>query len=283
MAPSNSPPAESKAGAYKISRRTALRMAGAAALTLPAAHLLAAPLPKISLRVPSPTARQFDWGDHPFTLGVASGAPRADGFVLWTRLAPDPFSAGPTGGVAGGDRGIGYEIADDPNFLRIVQRGLAGAEAAFAHTVHLEVRGLRPGRPYWYRFHRPVGQRDRARHDRARLATPPPCGSAIAPAPTTSRIFSRLSPSGGGSARPGPIPRRLHLRVLGGRHPAPQRWQGGHQSRALSQPLCAIPDGSRSAAPACRRGVASSPGTITRWRTIMPAPNRKAWRRKSSS
>ncbi|MER6581192.1 PhoD-like phosphatase N-terminal domain-containing protein, partial [Nonomuraea sp. NPDC001023] len=27
----------------------------------------------------------------PFTLGVASGDPSADGFVLWTRLAVDPL------------------------------------------------------------------------------------------------------------------------------------------------------------------------------------------------
>jgi len=26
---------------------------------------------------------------YPFTLGVASGEPSADGFVLWTRLAPN--------------------------------------------------------------------------------------------------------------------------------------------------------------------------------------------------
>jgi len=29
--------------------------------------------------------------DYPFTLGVASGEPSVDGFVLWTRLAPDPL------------------------------------------------------------------------------------------------------------------------------------------------------------------------------------------------
>jgi phosphodiesterase/alkaline phosphatase D-like protein len=28
----------------------------------------------------------------PFALGVASGNPVADGFVLWTRLAPDPLN-----------------------------------------------------------------------------------------------------------------------------------------------------------------------------------------------
>ena len=30
----------------------------------------------------------------PFALGVASGEPTPDGFVLWTRLAPDPVNGG---------------------------------------------------------------------------------------------------------------------------------------------------------------------------------------------
>ena len=139
MAPIDSP------GNRLLSRRAALRLAGAAALTLPATPLLAAPLPN-TVRVFSSSARQFDRRDDPFTLGVASGAPRPDGFVLWTRLAPLSEAQ------LGGDRDIGYEIAEEPAFRRIVQRGLARAEAAFAHAVHLDVHGLRPGRPYWYRF-----------------------------------------------------------------------------------------------------------------------------------
>ena len=34
----------------------------------------------------------------------------------------------------------------------IVQRGSALAEAEFGYSVHKQVRGLEPGRPYWYRF-----------------------------------------------------------------------------------------------------------------------------------
>src|SRR3569623_512311 len=30
--------------------------------------------------------------DQPFKLGVASGDPTSDGFVLWTRLAPEPLT-----------------------------------------------------------------------------------------------------------------------------------------------------------------------------------------------
>ncbi|MEJ7576782.1 MAG: PhoD-like phosphatase N-terminal domain-containing protein [Pyrinomonadaceae bacterium] len=31
----------------------------------------------------------------PFTLGIASGDPAPDGFILWTRLAPEPLNEGP--------------------------------------------------------------------------------------------------------------------------------------------------------------------------------------------
>ncbi len=37
---------------------------------------------------------------YPFTLGVASGEPLSDGFVLWTRLAPNPLNADGLGGMA---------------------------------------------------------------------------------------------------------------------------------------------------------------------------------------
>src|SRR6201986_5688597 len=68
--------------------------------------------------------------DTPFTLGVASGAPRPDGFVLWTRLAPDPLSPDPAapGGMTGGDVPVTYEIASDPQMHDIVRRGTATAE-----------------------------------------------------------------------------------------------------------------------------------------------------------
>ncbi|MGB6543071.1 MAG: alkaline phosphatase D family protein [Xanthobacteraceae bacterium] len=100
-------------------------------------------------------AQSWRTGD-PFSLGVASGAPRPDGFVLWTRLAPEPLSSNPEtpGGMSGGDVTVGYEIATDPAMRDIVRRGEAAAEQAFAYSVHLDVAGLQSGRPYWYRFMR---------------------------------------------------------------------------------------------------------------------------------
>src|SRR3546814_8265930 len=35
--------------------------------------------------------------DFPFSLGVAAGDPSSDGFVIWTRLAPEPMT--PHGGM----------------------------------------------------------------------------------------------------------------------------------------------------------------------------------------
>lgn len=81
-------------------------------------------------------------GVYPFASGVASGDPSADGFVLWTRLTGEAT-----------DRGVGYEIAADEGFRRIVRRGRALAPAGRGGSVHLEIGGLAPGRPYFYRFH----------------------------------------------------------------------------------------------------------------------------------
>jgi hypothetical protein len=91
---------------------------------------------------------------NPFSLGVASGSPRSDGFVLWTRLAPEALSSNPEtpGGMSGADVTLRYEIATDPGMTKIVRRGAATAEAAFAHSVHLDIAGLQAGRSYWYRF-----------------------------------------------------------------------------------------------------------------------------------
>jgi len=91
---------------------------------------------------------------NPFSLGVASGALRPDGFVVWTRLAPDPLSDDPDnpGGMSGGDVTLRYEIATDEAMKDVVRHGTAVAEQKFAYSVHLDVSGLPPGRPYWYRF-----------------------------------------------------------------------------------------------------------------------------------
>ena len=88
--------------------------------------------------------------DALFTLGIASGDPAPDGMVLWTRLAPAPLE--PDGGMGRGRVAVRWEVAEDEGFARIVRRGEALATPDDGHSVHVEVAGLRPGRPYFYRF-----------------------------------------------------------------------------------------------------------------------------------
>ena len=99
-------------------------------------------------------ARRWLDGD-PFSLGVASGAPRPDGFVLWTRLAPDPLSADPAtpGGMTGGDVAVGYEIASDPgNARHRPPRRRDGRGRPMPTRSMPTLPASQPGRPYWYRF-----------------------------------------------------------------------------------------------------------------------------------
>jgi alkaline phosphatase D len=86
----------------------------------------------------------------PFTLGVASGYPQPHGVVLWTRLAPDPLDGG---GMPLQPVRVGWEVAGDDAFRSVVARGTEIAAPKFAHSVHVDVTGLQPGRWYWYRFH----------------------------------------------------------------------------------------------------------------------------------
>lgn len=99
------------------------------------------------------TGRSWASGD-PFSLGVASGDPAADGFVLWTRLAPEPLSPDPSapGGMRGASVPVRYEIASDPQMRSVLRSGTVSAEAGLAYSVHVEVHGLLPDRHYWYRF-----------------------------------------------------------------------------------------------------------------------------------
>lgn len=93
-----------------------------------------------------------EWrGDRdPFALGVASGWPQADGAVLWTRLAPAPLE--PAGGLRDpGPIGVRWEVREEGD-PRPVASGAVAARADWAHSVRVEVSGLRPGRRYRYRF-----------------------------------------------------------------------------------------------------------------------------------
>ncbi len=84
-----------------------------------------------------------------FSLGVASGSPRPNQVVLWTRLAPDPLNGG---GMANEPAEVRVRVALDANMSNIIIDDIVLARPAEAHSVHFVARGLEPGREYWYRF-----------------------------------------------------------------------------------------------------------------------------------
>ncbi|SDF37158.1 alkaline phosphatase D [Lentzea fradiae] len=89
---------------------------------------------------------------YPFTLGVASGEPAADGFVIWTRLAPSPLNADGLGGMPNTATAVDWQVATDERFTAVVRSGTVTTQQASAHSVHVTLTGLEPGREYWYRF-----------------------------------------------------------------------------------------------------------------------------------
>jgi alkaline phosphatase D len=115
-------------------RRTFLLAASGAVLSYAAPRLLAQP--------------RFD--RNPFALGVASGYPRPDGIVLWTRLAPDALNGG---GMPDAAVEVAWEIADSASFSNVLRKGVEHAAPDTAHSIHAEINGLEPARWYHYRFH----------------------------------------------------------------------------------------------------------------------------------
>ncbi|HEX5367292.1 MAG TPA: alkaline phosphatase D family protein [Acidimicrobiales bacterium] len=111
---------------------------------------------------------------YPFTLGVASGDPLPGSVVLWTRLAPDPLALDGTAGMPPRPVVVDWEVAEDERFRHGVRRGAAVASPELGHTVHVEARGLRPGREHFYRFRAggelsPVGRTRTAPHPADRV------------------------------------------------------------------------------------------------------------------
>jgi len=132
-----------------------LFIAGAAATTLAAPAII----------------RAQGFSRYPFSLGVAAGDPAPDGFVIWTRIAPEPLA--PHGGMPMQTMEVMWEVASDDRFATIVAQGEALARPELGHSVHVEVAGLQPGRPYWYRF-RAAGERSIS----GRARTLPAAGSS---------------------------------------------------------------------------------------------------------
>jgi alkaline phosphatase D len=123
-------------------RRFVTAIGGVAGL----AALSQVPLEGDALAAPRPRS-----GGYPFTLGVASGDPAPDGFVLWTRLAPDPLAPN-GGGMPRRPVPVEWKVATDEGMRHVVRRGTTAALPELAHSVHVEPTGLLPDREYWYQF-----------------------------------------------------------------------------------------------------------------------------------
>ena len=77
-----------------------------------------------------------------YPQGLASGDPRPDSVMLWTRVEPE----------AAADERVRYEVATDEAFANVVAGGDLTAAAANDHSVRLKVTGLSPFTQYYYRF-----------------------------------------------------------------------------------------------------------------------------------
>jgi alkaline phosphatase D len=134
-----------------INRRRFLALAGlsAAGAWMGTAHALAAQADATALN-PRNLLAKPRFASTPFTLGVASGDPSADGVVLWTRLATEPLVFG--GGMPTRPMAVEWQLAADDGMRKVVRQGSAMAHPELGHAVHVELDGLAPGRPYWYRF-----------------------------------------------------------------------------------------------------------------------------------
>lgn len=75
-----------------------------------------------------------------YPQGVASGDPRADSVILWTRRPSD------------GPIPLQVEVAEDEAFEKIAARATVNTEAVSDWTVRVLIGGLKPAHVYWYRF-----------------------------------------------------------------------------------------------------------------------------------
>ncbi|MFB4166083.1 alkaline phosphatase [Alteribacillus sp. JSM 102045] len=140
-----------------VDRRGFIQGAGKIA-SFSLAMVIAQSMGGMKVQAEADAAISFD--DYPFSLGVASGDPLSDGIVLWTRIAPDPLNGG---GAPDRNIPVKWELAKDENFRNIVKRGTEIASPDLAHSVHVELDGLKADTVYFYRFktgdeYSPVGK-----------------------------------------------------------------------------------------------------------------------------
>jgi len=78
-----------------------------------------------------------------YPQGVASGDPRPDSVILWTRRAPAKNSTA---------KKLIVEVASDPGFRRVVATTSVTLSSEADWTTRVLAAGLKPRSVYWYRF-----------------------------------------------------------------------------------------------------------------------------------
>lgn len=79
-----------------------------------------------------------------FAHGIASGDPRADAVILWTRITPADANGGPVK--------LLWEISPTEDFFDAEYGGTVMASAATNWTAKVDAKGLKSGTQYYYRF-----------------------------------------------------------------------------------------------------------------------------------
>lgn len=131
-----------------LSRRELLGTAAAAGALSMVSPLSEALSPQQAMAAAAQLGVRYDPG--PFTLGVASGDPLPSSVSLWTRLAPDPLARQQKRLPLIVE--VVWAMAEDRQMRRVVARGTVWAHADQAHSVHVDVHDLKPGRTYYYQF-----------------------------------------------------------------------------------------------------------------------------------
>lgn len=81
-------------------------------------------------------------GEVAFVHGVASGDPKQDRAIIWTRVSP--VNAGPVP--------VRWIVARNRELSDVVKTGVFETNEGRDYTVKVDVTGLRPGAPYFYGF-----------------------------------------------------------------------------------------------------------------------------------
>ena len=92
------------------------------------------------------------WKTNPFALGVASGRPRPDSVVLWTRLLLSEDDRASLMANSNDALRVQVEVFADAALKKRVFVSDVLTNGTRGHSVHVHVTGLQPNLHYWYRF-----------------------------------------------------------------------------------------------------------------------------------